>query len=114
MEQSAAPEDGDAVTTGWRSECAAPRVARGAPTDPWQIALIIAHLVLASSGSNQTGCYRAARPNDKIAPIPVTTHGGGAMDAAETYDGLDQRIAWWASLESNRGPQSYQDCALTD
>ena len=22
--------------------------------------------------------------------------------------------AWWATLESNQGPQSYQDCALTD
>ena len=21
---------------------------------------------------------------------------------------------WWATLESNQGPQSYQDCALTD
>ncbi len=25
----------------------------------------------------------------------------------------DVREAWWASLDSNQGPQSYQDCALT-
>ena len=22
-------------------------------------------------------------------------------------------INWWANLDSNQGPQSYQDCALT-
>jgi hypothetical protein len=32
-----------------------------------------------------------------------------------SYEATDKLVtAWWASLESNRGPQSYQDCALTN
>ena len=27
---------------------------------------------------------------------------------------LSTMKVWWATLESNQGPQSYQDCALTD
>ena len=36
--------------------------------------------------------------------------------AAERHleDGGIYRKRWWASLDSNQGPQSYQDCALTD
>ena len=28
-------------------------------------------------------------------------------------DGDAHRSEWWAILDSNQGPQSYQDCALT-
>ena len=41
-------------------------------------------------------------PSDRVGPVATT--------------GSPRRLmgrAWWAILDSNQGPQSYQDCALT-
>jgi hypothetical protein len=56
------------------------------------------------------------RGNDAIfGPILTGTAGTLRIPKARsrTRGDLDE-ATWWASLESNRGPQSYQDCALTD
>ncbi len=34
-------------------------------------------------------------------------------DSLEPRGGLSTAQGWWAILDSNQGPQSYQDCALT-
>ena len=59
--------------------------------------------------------------------LPDNAGGGGKAGGAEGTRTPDIRLAkaalsqlsygprpGWASLESNQGPQSYQDCALTD
>ena len=38
---------------------------------------------------------------------------GSEAPKPEFEDGSVYRIRWWASVDSNHGPQSYQDCALT-
>ena len=33
---------------------------------------------------------------------------------AAAFSQRSEAKLWWASLDSNQGPQSYQDCALTN
>jgi hypothetical protein len=45
---------------------------------------------------------------------PPTSRVQGGRSPTELHPPAEPGSAWWASVESNHGPQSYQDCALTN
>ena len=79
----------------------------------------VATVVQTPPGPRSKGEPRAAsqlgQVTNDLSTRPRDNGRGPRHDARrDRGPGVVEKRAGWASLESNRGPQSYQDCALTD
>ena len=53
-------------------------------------------------------------PDFRLAKAALSQLSYGPLHAASEEEAADgAQSDWWAILDSNQGPQSYQDCALT-
>ena len=57
-------------------------------------------------------CKGGALPGE-LRPLGHLSASLGALSAGSLVRRTVPRDRWWAILDSNQGPQSYQDCALT-